>query len=992
MDGGPFTLTINGTGFDAAGAIEQIFNPDSSLFGSGTIVSRTDTQIVAVESMDGAAPGDYTVRVLNPDTQVSNVRKLTLHNHVAATPFSANAGTSFVLEGRGFSGSSGVALTLTRPDASQSNFAAAADGAGYFAATIDSTGFDPGFYSVTATDSATGIQTRDSNFVVVDPGCLPAITTQPVGQSIRPGRTTTLSVITNSALPQTFQWFEGVTGDTASPVAGATSNTFVTAALSVTAKFWVRATNSCGDRDSNTATVAVGSTECSPAAIVAQPASTNILPGDSVSLNVTATGDAPLAFQWFEGPAGNTLHPIPGATASTFNSPPLNTSTNFWVRVWPSCGPPVDSDAAAALISGSLGLLLEDPYNDQNSGTMPLILIHGIGGNVHDGGDTLFNPYEDNLKSLRNYYKSNDDLHSKYRLYRFHFRSLANSVQDIGGALAGEIDAKLPPNQPVVLVAHSMGSIVARSYMEEWGGGPRVQRLITLGGTHHGTPAANRLPRAPQFADWQSAMNSGDHLFWFFIGCPACEFDPSHVNRSDLRWDNFNGMWDSVPEYTGNASEQNDWLIALNNETSPPPFPQSFDERIVTFSGFLGSGPAITLEGALDADSLLALLVPGIFANHAGAVAPGVFLERTSLNRFDIPLTTTPLPIDFLNNDALIPLQSARFDGHPVARRVTCADYDHRMMKEDRLFIGHAFDSCCSDDDCLVKTAIFDSICRNLGCASMNSFFSDGFESDTSAEWGQPAAAIADPERSPSASGTWTWGGGTVEGVTTKKLSLLSPFPGCGANCAIETDVSILTVNGTAVLWGWYQNNQNFVELMMLEGTDKWKLKQHANGQIVAKGKSLQRIDPNVTYHVKFTYTGDRFLVDVNDIRIMEALTSTPASGTAGLAVKAKKKANTIVDYGELLTFEVQAKNCTFSLSSSNASFSAPGGAASVGVTTQPGCAWTAENNAPWIAVTAGVGSGSGTVNYSVDSNPDGAPRGSVMEINGQLLTISQSP
>jgi hypothetical protein len=48
---------------------------------------------------------------------------------------------------------------------------------------------------------------------------------------------------------------------------------------------------------------------------------------------VTATGTAPLSYQWYLGPSPTTTAPIAGATASTYTTPALRTTTNYWVRV-----------------------------------------------------------------------------------------------------------------------------------------------------------------------------------------------------------------------------------------------------------------------------------------------------------------------------------------------------------------------------------------------------------------------------------------------------------------------------------------------------------------------------------------------------------------------------------------------------------------------------------------------------------------------------------
>ncbi len=48
----------------------------------------------------------------------------------------------------------------------------------------------------------------------------------------------------------------------------------------------------------------------------------------------------------------------------------------------------------------------------------------------------------------------------------------------------------------VDLVAHSMGGLVARCYLQLLGGARRVDRLVTLGTPHQGTHAANFIPSA----------------------------------------------------------------------------------------------------------------------------------------------------------------------------------------------------------------------------------------------------------------------------------------------------------------------------------------------------------------------------------------------------------------------------------------------------------------------------------------------------------------
>jgi hypothetical protein len=66
--------------------------------------------------------------------------------------------------------------------------------------------------------------------------------------------------------------------------------------------------------------------------------------GTSASLSVVANGDA-LQYQWYE--AGL---PIPGATSSTYTTPPITSEQTYTVRVSNSCGF-VDSDMAAVEVN-----------------------------------------------------------------------------------------------------------------------------------------------------------------------------------------------------------------------------------------------------------------------------------------------------------------------------------------------------------------------------------------------------------------------------------------------------------------------------------------------------------------------------------------------------------------------------------------------------------------------------------------------------------------
>jgi len=88
------------------------------------------------------------------------------------------------------------------------------------------------------------------------PADAPAITTQPASQEVASGASASLSVAA-SGDDLTYQWYTGNSGDTASPVAGATTGTLTTSTLTASTSFWVQITNAGGIADSDTAVITI---------------------------------------------------------------------------------------------------------------------------------------------------------------------------------------------------------------------------------------------------------------------------------------------------------------------------------------------------------------------------------------------------------------------------------------------------------------------------------------------------------------------------------------------------------------------------------------------------------------------------------------------------------------------------------------------------------------------------------------------------------------
>jgi hypothetical protein len=86
------------------------------------------------------------------------------------------------------------------------------------------------------------------------------IVEQPSNQTVAYNTAATLSVVAAGNQPS-YQWYKGATGDTSSPISGATSASFTTPALISNTNYWVRIVSDLGVANSNTARVAVSFTD-----------------------------------------------------------------------------------------------------------------------------------------------------------------------------------------------------------------------------------------------------------------------------------------------------------------------------------------------------------------------------------------------------------------------------------------------------------------------------------------------------------------------------------------------------------------------------------------------------------------------------------------------------------------------------------------------------------------------------------------------------------
>jgi pectate lyase/pectin methylesterase-like acyl-CoA thioesterase len=194
----------------------------------------------------------------------------------------------------------------------------------------------------------------------------PAITTQPLSQTVTAGSSVTFNVAATGTPPLGYQWKKDGT-DIAGASAASLSLANVQAADA--GAYAVSVSNAVGSVLSNPATLTVTPAPAAPV-ITTQPASRTATVGDNVSFSVAATGFPAPAYQWKKNGAD-----LAGATSPTFSltNVQLSDAGTFTVVVSNSQGS-VTSDPAV--------LTVNPPPSAPVITTQPLSQTATVGDNV----------------------------------------------------------------------------------------------------------------------------------------------------------------------------------------------------------------------------------------------------------------------------------------------------------------------------------------------------------------------------------------------------------------------------------------------------------------------------------------------------------------------------------------------------------------------------------------------------------------------------------
>lgn len=270
----------------------------------------------------------------------------------------------------------------------------------------------------------------------------------------------------------------------------------------------------------------------------------------------------------------------------------------------------------------------------------PLFLIHGWQPKGYDAtGDTAI------WNNFVSYYNQDATLQQNFKIYFVKYRSNIVSVDDLAHEFRKDFDNwfGVSFNTNISIVAHSMGGLVARSFMnrEKNGifGGDKVNVLITLGTPHHGSPMANGEIRLQANSNTSNIITLGyinliDNLLYFYNGITGIT-SPFSYNRLDLRWDNYDGLWAN-----GIFNEPNNWLNSNKMNLNI-----NFDSKLIPYGSIC--------------DFLNTYYSPILTDQYT-------FLGRSIKNFFN------------LNNDGIVPISSAHFYNHNlVPKRRTFYNYKH---------------------------------------------------------------------------------------------------------------------------------------------------------------------------------------------------------------------------------------------------------------------------------------------------------------------------
>ena len=196
-----------------------------------------------------------------------------------------------------------------------------------------------GYYSVIVTNSSGSATSSPALLTIIVPPAAPSITQQPHDLTITNNGTASFTNIAAGTAPLYYQWYFNT-----NTLVGGGTNAILTIAPATTNQagyYSVIVTNSSGSATSSAAKLTVTVPIIAPT-VTQQPQSLTITNGYAASFSVTATGTAPLVYQWYF----NTNTVLAGQTSTNLTFSTTTNSGGYYTIVITNGGGAVTSSPA----------------------------------------------------------------------------------------------------------------------------------------------------------------------------------------------------------------------------------------------------------------------------------------------------------------------------------------------------------------------------------------------------------------------------------------------------------------------------------------------------------------------------------------------------------------------------------------------------------------------------------------------------------------------
>ncbi len=159
---------------------------------------------------------------------------------------------------------------------------------------------------------------------------------------------------------------------------------------------------------------------------------------------------------------------------------------------------------------GTIEKIFTEVKNNAPDNRTPILFIHGWQGEDSNAFDILHeyswtaSLIKDSPTSGEGYwrnmltymYRDHYEDFKQFKPYIYHYPSYkhakfnARMLKDLLDKIDDDVIRKGIENNQLIIISHSMGTIVSRSLMEEFGYLPHVKQFISLAGVHHGSPGS----------------------------------------------------------------------------------------------------------------------------------------------------------------------------------------------------------------------------------------------------------------------------------------------------------------------------------------------------------------------------------------------------------------------------------------------------------------------------------------------------------------------